>query len=409
MKKFEINKKYLKKFNNNKKDYTGLIKFLARYHQCIFALLSLVIILPVFFTVWIDKSLLVILLTYIPLGIYVLYIWIPFIRVFWYISRVKLHNNSIETSKYMVTRNGTPGAGKTSSLVYDAVILAKKMWIELRFQYFLGIGKEEKIYSSGDDEKISRWEKVKEAYEFYSAGDCVPCLWSNIPMKVGNLYTNICTRRHLEQADKIAEYTVLIVDEIGSVVSIDETGRKERPIEIGELARWCRHFGEFHIYCTEQDKNNVNKDIRRCVCENKYMIQQKAVLKPPILNWIFKRLKEYFVKKISKTKSKVFSSFMKNYENFIKFCGYRKYYYKDFAGTEAGFSNMIAYGEKNIADMKQLKRGSQTFILPAVLNAVYDDRCYRNFYKAKDMPLQKNVWKSLVISSNQEDFFRKQA
>ena len=409
MKKFNLKNKFLKIFKLNKKDYTGLVKFLARYHQFIFAMLSLVIILPVFFTVWIDKPLLIMLLTYIPLGLYTAYIWIPFIRVFWYISRVKIHNASIDISKYIVTRNGTPGAGKTSSLVYDGVILARKMWLELRFRYFLGIGKEKEIYATKDSEKIQRWERIKEAYTFYSAGDCVPCLWSNIPMKVGKLFTNICTRRHLEQVDRIAEYTVLIVDEVGSVVSIDETGRKERPIEIGELARWCRHFGEFHIYCTEQDKNNVNKDIRRCVCENKYMIQQKAVLKPPILNWIFIKLKEHFTKKISKTKSKVFSSFMKNYENFIKFCGYRKYYYKDFAGTEAGFSNMIAYGEKNTSDMKQLRRGAQTFILPAVLNAIYDDRCYRNFYKAKDKPLQKNVWKSLVISSNQEEFFRKQA
>ena len=408
-KKFRLKNKHLKIFKLNKKDCTGLVKFLARYHQFIFAMLSLGIILPVFFTVWIDKPLLIMLLTYIPLGLYTVYVWIPFIRVFWYISRVKLHNASIDISKYMVTRNGTPGAGKTSSLVYDGVILARKMWLELRYQYAKDLAKEAKLYASGDKEKIQRWERIKEAYLFYSVGDCVPCLWSNIPMKVGKLFTNICTRRHLEQVDRIAEYTVLIVDEVGSVVSIDETGRKERPIEIGELARWCRHFGEFHIYCTEQDKNNVNKDIRRCVCENKYMFLQKPVLKPLILSWLFNFFKDKFSKKPTKRKSQLFSGFMENFEKFIKFSGYRKYYYKDFAGTESGFSSMVAYGEDKVPDLKQLKRGVSTFILPAILNAVYDDRCYRNFYKAKDKPLQKNVWKSLVISSNQEEFFRKQA
>lgn len=407
--KFKLSNKYLKKFKQDKRDWTGLVKIVARYQYLIYALLSLVIILPVFFTVWIDKPLLTMLLTYIPLGLYAVYIWLPFFRVFWYISRVKLHNASIDISKYMVTRNGTPGAGKTSSLVYDAVILAKKMWLELRFRYALGLGKEKEIYASGDKEKIQRWERIKEAYLFYSAGDCVPCLWSNIPMKVGKLFTNICTRRHLEQVDRIAEYTVLIVDEVGSVVSIDETGRKERPIEIGELARWCRHFGEFHIYCTEQDKNNVNKDIRRCVCENKYMFLQKPVLKPLILSCLFNFLKDKFSKKPTKRKSKLFSGFMENFEKFIKFSGYRKYFYKDFAGTESGFSSMVAYGEDKVPDLKSLKRGASTFILPAILNAVYDDRCYRNFYKAKDKPLVKNVWKSLVISSSQEEFFRKQA
>ena len=152
IKKFKLSNKRLKKFNQNERDWTGLVKVLARYQYLIYALLSLVIILPIFFTVWIDKPLLTMLLAYIPLGLYAVYIWLPFFRVFWYISRVKLHNASIDISKYMVTRNGTPGAGKTSSLIYDSVILAKKMWLELRYQYAKGLAKEAKLYASGDKE-----------------------------------------------------------------------------------------------------------------------------------------------------------------------------------------------------------------------------------------------------------------
>src|SRR5699024_6210618 len=119
-------------------------------------------------------------------------------------------------------------------------------------------------------------------------------------------------------------------------------------------------------------KNNVNKDIRRCVCENKYMFLQKPVLKPLILSWLFKFLKEKFSKNPTKRKSQLFSGFMENFEKLIKFSGYRKYYYKDFAGTESGFSSMVAYGEDKVPDLKTLKRGASTFILPAILNAVYD-------------------------------------
>lgn len=384
------------------KSKINIAMFFAKWQYHLLALFSVILSLVIVFTIWFDKALYLTLIVYIPLAIFDIYSFMPLIRYYWYKARVILHETSIKTSKYVITRNGNPGSGKTSSLIYDAVVLAKKMWITLKFQYWFGIGMEKRLLASANVNKINAWQKVKEAYEFYCNNDCVPCLMTNIPVLVDGKFTCVLTRKHIEQIERIPEYTVLFFDEIGSEISIDET-RKTRPLSIGQFARWCRHFGEFHIYCTEQDKNNVNKDIRRCVCENRYMLEQVPVLKPIFWSWIFNKLKLYFVKRMSVKQSKLFSSFMLSLDNFIKYSGFRKYYYKDFAGTEAGFQSMLDYSEENI-NSKQIRKRAETFILPAMLNCSYNDRCYRNFYKAKEKPLIKKVWNSLIISPSDVGF-----
>ncbi len=320
----------------------------------------------------------------IIVGLIVITTTTSLIRYIYYVFRVRAHNKSINISNYVIVRCGEPGCGKTSSALYDAVLLADKMWAELRYKYWLDIAREKEIYESGNTEKIADWQSIKDSYLFYINNDCYPCLWTNIPAQVAGKFTNECTRQHLEQELRLPEYSVLLYDEIGSEVSIDET-LKNRPILIARFARWCRHYGEFRIIFCEQDRGNINKDLRRVVSENKYLYHQKSLLKPQFLNWLYERKKHKYIKKMDSEQSKKYASQMKFFELFLWACGFRKYKFKNYGNTE-NVSGEV--GDKG------------TFVLPALLNVDYDSRCYRFEYEARDKLLLSRIWTSLFKSKN---------
>ncbi len=315
--------------------------------------------------------------------------WLPLVNSFknallfiYCIIKVGTHKKALDLSKHVITCNGTPGAGKTSSTVFDAVCMAYKQWRELKFKHWLNMGLKRSILKSSDKNKIKEYNDVEEAYSFWKESKAIPCLMSNTPIKAKGRYVARLTMEYIRQEKKIPYMTVLFFDEVGNELGNEKSNKKGELITTSEFFRYCRHFGEFHILSCEQDAGNIFINMRRVVAENRYMLEQKAMLKPTVLKFIFNVLKSIFLFFNAEHHAKVFARFMYNFGKFINACGYRYYKYRTTGNMEAKIN-------------QKGKKGS--FVLPAPLNCEYDERSWRNEYKAKDKPLDLTIFESLIM------------
>jgi hypothetical protein len=312
-------------------------------------------------------------------------------------ARVRRYRRSVSFRHYVIVKDGAPGAGKTATGLYTAVVMAKKLWREVKYKNWLYSWK--LLTWQREPEKYKQelidYEEIKEAYDYYKTGDCVPCLWTNIPVRVGARYTSILTVNHAAQVDRLAAYTVLFFDEGGSQFRIDDY--KNRPIKISNFFRLCRHAGEFRIISTEQDALNIFIDVRRVVGLNDYMLSQSPALmtRPFVLLIVFLPLRWLFCR-IDKG-SKSFAPLMSFLEKMINYVGFRR-----FQHIEAG----------NTEHTVDLKNRVKVFYLPAALNCEYDNRTFRNLYLARNELINKNVWNRLVLDDTEQnriDFLRETA
>lgn len=292
--------------------------------------------------------------------------------------RIKAHNASIRTDLHVISRYGRPGGGKTSSLFYDMKILADLMWAKICREY--------KLLEPYLNE-IQFWpQKIKEdaleiieAFNFYTNSGTYPCLWTSAPAFVDGVPANRITANHLLQREKLPYGAVVVLDEVSLILPQDLF--RNRLIELKEMAKFPRHLGDFHFATTEQGKTNMLKDFRDSAAENKCMVEQRWILKPNILIWIYNFLLDH-ITKLTKY-STVFFRVFNSINNSI---GYRKYIYYD-AGTED----------------REIQGKLKSFILPPYLNITYDSRAFKNAYRCKDQKLKVSSWNNLRLSKQEID------
>jgi hypothetical protein len=291
------------------------------------------------------------------------------------------YKNAIDLSKCVIVKCGAPGSGKSSSGLWQAVETSKKLWVELQDKYFLLSSRIDKLTKKAltiPNQLKNDWNEVRAAYEFYKNNACVPCLWTNIPVVVDGLFTNLVDRSHIAQLKRISAFTVVFLDEVGAIVSVDES--RNKPLVISDFFRLCRHFGEFRIICTEQDRENVYIDIRRVVADNEQMIGQKWVLKPLLLLAVFSSLKGLF--RLHRRRMRWLAPCLRFLSKTLRYLGFRAFVSVDTGNAEYAFTD--SYKKRR-------------YFLPTMLNCTYDDRTYRAGYAVKNKAIEPNIFKSLVL------------
>ena len=270
--------------------------------------------------------------------------------------------------------------------------MAKKMWAELRWLY---INMREHISDyirDGKTQLVLAWYEVRDSYEYYITHDCVPCLFSNIPMVVNGQNVSILTYEHAAQIKRLPAFTVLHYDEAGSIFRVDSW--RDKPLTVSDFYRLLRHYGDFRCTCTEQDPTNVFKDVRRVVGQNLLMIKQTWVNKPLLILLPYKIIKSLMIWRDYSTKK--LTSFMAVYNTLLRHIGQRKYKYKEKDSTEQSLK--INEGKEG----RRIRKKS--FYLPTMLNYQYDDRTFKNLYLAQNKSLEENkIFKSLYIENNEEN------
>lgn len=305
-----------------------------------------------------------------------------------------------ETDVRTSVASGAPGAGKTSSKVFDAVVKAKRMWEELQYQYWLVLSLKDENLTA---EELKDKHDIIEAYEFYNSQNTIPCLWSNIPVWVDGKKANRLTKAHLLQKKKLPIYSVLFNDEIGNDFEAQpKTSAKLKPLEL--MGRFIRHFFDGFWSFTEQEFSKAFIGVRRTTGSNRYYMRQEWILKPKFLLWLYNKLKYRYTKEVrnandytyqSNTYEKLIKSatlssqkhakFMRKFKRFINCIGYRKYTFKELGNIENG-----------VVSTDKQRKG--TFFVPSCLNCKYDDRCYRMLYKAKDKVVEPSKFQKNILT-----------
>ena len=356
-------------------------KTIAKYYWATLFLIPLMLLLKLILMyqhtwLWWIK-----LIALVPWFVYAL---VYFIADCVYKARVDAHIKSIKSGKHIRMRFGLPGAGKTSSEIFDDIVLAEVLWDEICEEY--------KMLEPYLDEvqffpkrMRERAEEVIETYEYYQTSGTVPCLWTSVPVYVDDVPSNRLTAKHLLQEDRLPFKTSGIIDE--SELVLPKELHRTNPEVVLEMAKFPRHYGNFHFGLTDQAKEGAFVGWRRCTSENMYMTGQKWVCKPRFLIWLKKFLLTHKEKR-----GKTFVNFIRVLSKIINHIGYRKYSYILF-GTE--------YMES--------KTEEKSFVLPSYLNCDYDDRAFRKGYRCLNEPLKISKWDSLEFTKEQiDEIFSKQ-
>lgn len=293
-----------------------------------------------------------------------------------YEMRVKNHEAEIETNIYVDNTEGAPGAGKTSSVINDAKILADIRWDEICQEY-------EMLKPFLAD--IPHWpqkeredaEEIIETYEYYQTTGTYPCLWTSFAVFVEGIPANQFTVDHILQRKRIPYNSVIAVDEFN--LFIPQNIYRDTPYEIIEISKFCRQWG-FSFKIADQSTDGTVIYFRRVSGRNRYMLEQEWVLQPRLLKWI---LKKTICSKKELTKKQV--NFCKGLQKIIRASGYRKYYYVD-TGT-------VKYKNDNAR--------VETFVLRSNLNVEYDDRAFKNLYRCKNQKLEVSAWKNLRMDKSE--------
>ena len=299
------------------------------------------------------------------------------IKQIYYEKKIRDHINEIPDHIAAQTREGVPGAGKTSSLLHDLKILADIMWDKICKKYrMLEPYLEEIPYWKQKQREDA--EEIIEAYNFYLDIGTYPCFWTSVPCFVDGVPTNRVTADHLMQRKRLPYGAVVMLDET-SLILPQELFR-DKPYEILELCKFLRHFGDFKVGSTEQDENSNLIYLRRVSGRTLTMLEQEWIEQPRILQWIYDKLLSW-----TKTMTKKKVCFFKVFEEIIRAMGYRRYWYYE---STIGVSS---------------NPGIQSFLLKPNLNISYDDRAYKNAYRCKDEPLIQCSWEHMRLTKEEID------
>ncbi|MBP5466676.1 MAG: hypothetical protein J6Y43_03840 [Clostridia bacterium] len=332
---------------------------------------------------------------------------VPFVASalkYWAIWISCLHyDESYETFARIIQKIGVPRQGKTSSMNYEIVLAAKKMWAELKLRYAVYKYKFEcgKIKTK---EQLELWEEVKTSYEYCINSPAIPLLWTTTPIKVNGRFSNVLTKEHIAGRERLPFSAVHGIDEATRTfhegLSLLKNDKKDW--DISNMFALEGHFLGSIIYLASQDDNTF-LDINRCVYYTEIMNRQTPDCKPWWLRFIVKAY-DLLLKEAERKKAKT--------KGFYEFC-IKRYIFWDDLCRRVGFRKFNSSKRGNRAGTNKFymeeKEGKQlfgnsrnrTFWRPARLNCEYDDRTFRNHYPARNQEIRGEVFKSLVLQEGE--------
>lgn len=347
-------------------------------------------------------------------------------------------------SDYVRMKQGCSGTGKSSSGVHESVYMAQALKVTLLTEYW---SLSRMRYRSERQEKD--YLEVKKAYDFYTSEDarlnaaaqaridarlaelkvmlqevkritdkrakraaqteyrrkrkiylrqnaqeirgCIWCLWSNIPIRVGNRMSIRATADYLVQLKPLPVYSVLFWDEVGNTLAKMGFTQTQITQFIEEVFRYPRHYGEFRIIMTEQEGNNVLNVTRKNIAfMDLFTRHQEKVMTPLLFKLIHKFIDWWLKVRKYKTRLPGLDAIYRWAKDLEKNIGFRKFFPMQLGNQEqAGAGKVLSKVRPRYAY--------------ATLNGEYDDRTYRDGYKAKDKPLEGKAWVKLDLTVDEID------
>ena len=338
------------------------------------------------------------LIVAIPLGITTAVAVIKWLGSLMYYGLTKLTKSKmIEDLSHGTTFQGEQGCGKSSTInELGYIFSAEEQWKKLQYEYFLCM---HFAFKDLPNDLQIRYGEIIESYQYYFKyiDTHIPCLHSfyKVYDKHGRQSFDL-SKEHLFQKKRLPYRCVLICDEISSMIPNEAIAEVKDSDLLREFIRWVRQF--LNGYCFFGDIRAGDAFIAiRSGCGTNYTLyrKQKWLLKPIFLISIKKLLMSFIdfdfwvyrmFKKGSKISNKVEYS-LRNKQGLRKFLiwlerlinnvGEREYFFKKEGNKDNGLKD---------GDVKS-KSGRYYFTSP--LDIKYNDRVFRELYRAKDMPFDE--------------------
>ena len=304
---------------------------------------------------------------------------IPFCKVFFYRREVEKFHFDINMSNRCIQWDGAPGTGKTFTSIYLSCYQAVVLWDELITQYLLHMPFAAKYLYEYQQGKSTFWIAYKAVYDsikFYNENGYIPCCYSNVKFMLCGKEPIPLDIKYFQQKKRFAEYNVKLVDEIAEMLpnSMRTNNGFKDPLNVNDINNYLslfRQFDEGHMLINDQRGGEVFIGVRAVLNVTNYLIEQRTLLSPRFLHWLYGMLVAR-IKKRGINTSRRLSAFLFRLDALIKDIGFRRFYYVRTLGADGRMRN-----DKDI----------HSYVLPCDVPFTYDDRARRNEYKAKDLPL----------------------
>lgn len=306
--------------------------------------------------------------------------FVPFCKVFYYRNEVRRFHCDINMSNRCVMWDGAPGTGKTFSSIYITCYQALILWEELVTQYLIRMPFAAKYLWEYQQGKNNVWVAFKAVYDsikFYNENGYIPCCYSNVRFVFCGKEPIPLTLEYFQQKKRFAEFNVKLADEFAEMLpnTMRTNNGFKDALHVNDINNYLsmfRQYDEGHMILNDQRGTEVFKGARSVFNVTNYLIEQRAIMRPRFLEWLYAFIVGC-IKKRGINTSRRLSSFLFKLDELIKDIGFRRFYYVRTLGADGRMKN-----DKEVHD----------YLLPCDVPFSYDDRARRGEYKAKDLPLK---------------------
>ena len=303
--------------------------------------------------------------------------FVPFCKVFYYRNEVKRFHFDINMSNRCIMWDGAPGTGKTFSSIYITCYQSLLLWEELITQYLIHMPFAAKYlweYEKGKSNIWIAYKAVFDSIKFYNENGYIPCCYSNVKFVFQGKEPIPLTLAHFQQRKRFAEYNVKLADEFAEMLPNTmrtNNGFKDdlKVNDINNYLSMFRQYDEGHMIVNDQRGTEVFKGARSVFNVTNYLVEQRTIMRPRFLEWLYAFIIAR-IKKRGQNTSRKLSAFLFKLDELKKDIGFRRFYYVRTLGADGRMKN-----DKEVHD----------YLLPCDVPFSYDDRARRNEYKAKDL------------------------
>lgn len=303
----------------------------------------------------------------------------------------------IEDLSRGIAFQGEQGCGKSSTINQLGHILSKKHWKELQREYWLIMNEP---YETLPEEIKERYDEIINAYRYYikHIDTHIPCLHSFYPLK--DKYgrkSHPLSKEHLLQKKRLPYRSVWVCDEVSSMLPNESIGSVKNEKYLREIIRWIRHFTDSYGLFADIRFGDAFLAVRSgCGTVITLTKKQKWLLKPKFLCfikefyyslldfdlWLYTMFNRgscpfYTFERRLRLSSKRTGPFMKWLNTLINNTGYRKYTYKKQGCRDNGLNDNGG------------KQSGGNYYFKSCLDVKYNDRVFKNLYRAKDLPFEE--------------------
>ena len=325
---------------------------------------------------------------------------------------------------HVLVHVGAPGTGKTVTAKELAYWTARDHWRRLQFDYIAERANYDRYkadLSSADPrivqiarDKLAHYEYLRKSYLTMRQRekDCIPLLYSTIPICVNGRYSYELTADMISQKELLPAYAVCFNDEVG--VDLGSDVSRTLPAEVAQFFRFPRHFGDYTYIATEQDSAGANIYLRRCADNNRYCIDQKWIMRPTILIWIVDFLRRRILR-VNDSLNPEFAPGSKAETDY--FCGKAKVekdmklvLFLDRLAHTIGFRRIRYYDEGNIQRTINPFKGRGVMVVPSYSAVKYDDHAFEflnhalwaDVGKTVVAPIAAKSWQAMRIDRHSD-------